>query len=555
MKKLIFILVTILAAVNLSAEKRVVERTYLSTDKACYVAGDNVWISAFCLDVADNNRFSEFSSLAYVELCSADGVEATAKVALIHGRGAGALVLPRALPTGNYKLIAYTAQNRNEVGYDFFETSKTISVFNTFTSERKGVKVVSADSYGTPDVAEGNGDVAISLDSRKGRVAKLTLDSKLAKASSLSVSVYHEDAIVSPENDGISQFVDRAKHTATPAFEQNVIPDFEGEVVVAHVVGSNAADHRGDYAIISSPGDLSGVYYASIEDDCSAVFCTNNYYGDNVLVCQIESNGEVKDAHVELDSPFVQNKASDIQTLSISESLNESLAARGTAMQIEKLFVSDTLYERLPQRPNLLLAAQKPNTYILKDYTRFPLMSEVVVEFVKGLSFKKEDKKPYVHITLMDSSKPVYQSNKGSLALIDGTPILDHQKIYDYDPLLVERIDIYPSTFFIGPRCCNGLVNFVTYKRDMTNVTFPDDVRVVDYQGACFPLAYTCSKVSENSNFPDYRNTLYWHPIVDLGAGEKLSFECQLPNYDGSFRVVVEGISEDGKPICETFKF
>lgn len=223
-------------------------------------------------------------------------------------------------------------------------------------------------------------------------------------------------------------------------------------------------------------------------------------------------------------------------------------------MQIEKLFASDTLYDKLPQRPNLLLSAEQPRRYVLEDYTRFPLMSEVFVEFVNGIRFRTDAKKHYVHVTLLDSSKPADNAH-GSLVLLDGTPVLDHQKIYEYDPLLVERIDIYPSTYFVGPRCCNGIVNLVTYKRDMTGFVFPESVRAIDFQGACWPVAYTCRNIASDPNYPDYRSTVYWHPLVDIEGGGSFVFDCQLPSYEGSFKVVVEGLSEDGKPICETFSF
>ena len=62
----------LLGAAPASAQGRVVERTWLSTDKDVYVAGESVWYSAFCLD-AGTLRYSPVSSVAYVELHSADG--------------------------------------------------------------------------------------------------------------------------------------------------------------------------------------------------------------------------------------------------------------------------------------------------------------------------------------------------------------------------------------------------------------------------------------------------------------------------------------------------
>ena len=119
-----------------AAGARVVERVYVSTDRAVYMAGEDIRCSAFCLDFAPGRLYSELSSLAYLELHSADGLAQTAKIALVHGRGAGVISLPRTLPTGNYRIIAYTAENKQEEGYDYGLSARTVSVFNPYLSER-----------------------------------------------------------------------------------------------------------------------------------------------------------------------------------------------------------------------------------------------------------------------------------------------------------------------------------------------------------------------------------------------------------------------------------
>ena len=64
MKKLFFSII-ILCTLMLSAfgADHLVERTYLSTDRDCYVAGDRIWCSAFCVDAA-TGVLSGFSSIA-----------------------------------------------------------------------------------------------------------------------------------------------------------------------------------------------------------------------------------------------------------------------------------------------------------------------------------------------------------------------------------------------------------------------------------------------------------------------------------------------------------
>ena len=147
-RSLILLTMMVLVLLPLRAQERTAERTYVSTDRSVYVAGDRIGCSAFC--VTGEGRLSGVSRVAYLELHSSDGVAVTAKLALNNGRGAGYLDLPTSLPTGNYRLVAYTAQNKDEVGYDYTGlASKTLSIFNVFSTDRvtDGVEVVSPEEY------------------------------------------------------------------------------------------------------------------------------------------------------------------------------------------------------------------------------------------------------------------------------------------------------------------------------------------------------------------------------------------------------------------------
>ena len=99
----IFLFLALLPVSALSGAERLRERVFISTDREVYVAGDAVWMSAWCVDAA-SGRLSDFSSIAYVEIHSPAGMVQTAKIALNGGRGAGRLMLPNTLPTGNYRL-------------------------------------------------------------------------------------------------------------------------------------------------------------------------------------------------------------------------------------------------------------------------------------------------------------------------------------------------------------------------------------------------------------------------------------------------------------------
>ena len=139
--------------------------------------------------------------------------------------------------------------------------------------------------------------------------------------------------------------------------------------------------------------------------------------------------------------------------------------------------------------------------------------------------------------------------------LFRSVPVFDHAKMMAYDPLLIESVSVYPQTCFVGSRIFKGIVNFVTYKRNLPGFTFDGSTRVVDWQGVSWPQACTGRRLAAGDTYPDYRQTIYWHPLLEIGAGETVKIPCVLPDYRGSFVVVAEGLSATGEPVTARISF
>jgi hypothetical protein len=216
-------------------------------------------------------------------------------------------------------------------------------------------------------------------------------------------------------------------------------------------------------------------------------------------------------------------------------------------MQLEKNFDADTLYTALPARTHHVFDERERVSYILDDYTRFPVMEELFIEFIHELRVRRVSGKRELQVSTADHLGGFYFPTGRALVLLDGIPVLDHERILNYDPLLVREVDIYTDSYFMGVRSFSGIVNFVTYKGTLPSMQFADNVRIVDFQGCSLPLAYTCAGVGPE--YPDYRQTLYWHPMLTLAPGESISLECKTPAYSGRFEVVAEGLTAAGEAV------
>lgn len=552
MKKIALILAVLLSAAGF-AQERVVERTYVSTDRDVYVAGERIWYSAFCLDAA-KGTFSPISNVAYVELHDGEAMVASGKVALVDGRGAGQLLLPAALPTGNYRLIAYTAQNKAERGYEFTGlASKTISVFNAFSGERvkDGVEVVSEGTYEGLRSRIKSGMTKEKTLEVSWKDGSLILTNHSDQAATLSLSVTHDDGILSNNNPTIADFMAQARKVGPRQFDNSIVPEYEGEIIRGHITGFSEAmipELVGKFAFISTPSRASDVYASVIDDKGKVAFYTGNIYGNKEYICEIEGINPSLNCFIELESPFVNAPVAPVEKLHLSSAIEEALLSRSVAMQIERQFTGDTLLDPLAVRqPGLF--GEDEIVYVLDDYTRFTTMEEVLIEFVQELKARRRsDGSREIQVRLNDGTIWTF-SSLPSLMMIDGVPVFDQEKILQYDPLLVQEIRIYPRTYYIGKRSFDGIANFVTYKHNLPGFQFGNNVRVVDYQGVSWPTAYTGASLVGKDDYPDYRQTIYWHPLLTLAPGQTLVIPCKMPDYTGRFKVSAEGLAADGTPV------
>ncbi len=588
------------------AQTTVVEKTYISTDREIYVSGDKIWCSAFCVDAANGLRPSSLSAIAYVEIVSEDGTLESGKIALSEGRGAGTIEIPATAPTGNYRIVAYTAYTKNTPGFNPQEhISKTISIFNTSTKERvkNGVKILSDSEYdalrtpastpastpagthttGTHSSSTYNagtqpaaGALSITCHRSAEGYLEVVLTNNSAAPADLSLSLSNRDGIIPPDNTSIEAFMGaaasaarasaaaesaaaRASAGAASAAQPSSsavaataaaaeLPEYEGEIIRGRIAGATTDEIeglKGRSAFISVPTEKSDLYSSVVDNDGMIKFVTNNIYGTKEMVCEIEDN-DLARCHIELISPFVSPKLKGIPALRMAPSIKEDLQRRGLSVQLCRSFSADTLASLMPIRENPLIPSYDAIEYKLDDYKRFPVMRELFIEFINEIKVRKVDGKEQLKVkTHLEERVSLFDKNN-SLIMVDGIPIFDHSQVIEYDPLLVESVVVYPYKYYTGWRSFCGMANFVTYKKNLPGIKFNDGVRVVQFKGCSYPMAFTCQEIGED--FPDYRELLYWHPQIKLPAGESSSIKVKIPANVKEIRICAEGMTENGTP-------
>ena len=533
MKKILFCAFLMLAA-GFSAAAGLVERTYVCTDRHSYVAGEDVFCSVFCFD-GGSGSLSDFSSVAYVELISPEGSAVRVKMALQDGRGAGRLRLPSTLPTGNYRLIAYTALNRNEEDMDYFRGSCVISVYNTLSVSRQGSVVPDGDaapaavagkdhSYGAAVEGKGRpyGAAAPAGLELEQRGDSLFLRNSGTECLDFCLSLSISDALPDPEGPGLADFLEaRSGDRATLRTDAELsIPEYEGEIVSIRV----PAMYSGVTAVLSGPGLRNDIYSSTVDSTGLVSFYTGNIYGDRDLVFELNSRDVNDDFSLEVLSPFASPELDrdGVPELHLNGSVAEDLKRRSVAMQISRHFGIDEYMDSLQLRPDLLFKGGAMTVYEMDDYTRFPTMRETIVEYVREVHIRRQDGEPVLKL-VPGKSFESYSSMLGgnALVLVDGVPVSEHGRVLDLNPALLRRICIYPYDVSTGSCIYSGVVNFISFRGDMAGLQFPGRVRILDFHGVTFPVTVGAAK--EDSLSPDYRYTRIWQPLLHLEAGEELA--------------------------------
>ncbi|MBO6249340.1 MAG: hypothetical protein J6N54_11060, partial [Bacteroidales bacterium] len=230
----------------------------------------------------------------------------------------------------------------------------------------------------------------------------------------------------------------------------------------------------------------------------------------------------------------------------------EALVARKAALAAGKGVAADTLVNFLPKREGLLLEALPCVHYHLDDYSRFPTVKEMCVEFISELRFMDNNNGSRLRMFVSDAGGSRKYAGDNVLVMMDGVVLTDHGMLDDFDAMLLEDVYIYPQTVMISGIPFNGVVNFVSKNNYVTGLHFPANVRVMDFKGASYPVCYTGERPSGDK---DLRQVLYWHPAFVAKAGIKNEITLEMPGYKGRFKAVAEGWKRGGIPIRAEYTF
>jgi len=123
---------SIVSKLDKQTTTRPIEKVYLHFNKPGYLVGDTIWFKGY-LTVGPHHQLSALSGILYVEMIDGrDKVIKSLRLKVVDGVAVGEIAIGSTLPTGDYRIRAYTNWMRNSAPDYFF--NKTINIGDIKTS-------------------------------------------------------------------------------------------------------------------------------------------------------------------------------------------------------------------------------------------------------------------------------------------------------------------------------------------------------------------------------------------------------------------------------------
>ncbi|MBB6612543.1 hypothetical protein H7F15_15970 [Pontibacter sp. Tf4] len=336
------------------------------------------------------------------------------------------------------------------------------------------------------------------------------------------------------------------------------VPEYNGHLItgkVTHKVSGEAAP--GILTFLASPGKNIRLYNSTSAPDGTIRYEVKDFFDAKDII--IQSN-YTKDStyHFQVFNPFSDKFAKRmVPAPNLASSLQEELTLRHVEVQTQHAYFGNVINRAVTgQADSTTIYGQAPEQYLLDDYKRFKVMEEVLREYVPGIQLRK--RRDGFHFMVFDRpNKTIFQENP--MVLLDGVPVFDIDKIMAFDPLKVKKLDVVTSRFFNGPQVYDGLVSFITYTGDLAG--FEPDPRALmqSYEGLQLQREFYApvydTPEHKLSRLADFRNLLHWAPDLKLETGTKAEKSFYTSDQTGTYLVVVQGLTADGKAGSKTYTF
>ena len=401
----------------------------IETDRSWYLAGEAMKVSV----TTDN------ALIAYAELCDTYSLVAGAVIGLAEGKGTETIELPSNMHSGYYVLSVYTRDNANV-------SRKLVAVVNPLRSSAdddiEWVQITDSDSL------------------------------------SYSATIAGESLTAAAMTD-----------------EKDVdVRETEGHIIKARVTNAYRGITYKSHQIHPSLGIVGKqVHYfeGKMVNDTTAVFYTYGLHGKQPLVLSAATYTGVS-LPIEMISPFASLLPKQLPHLVFHYRRSE-VEARSMEMQRHQIAIAPAkkelqlgYYENaaaeegVPMDYDNTLFGEHPDlTYNLDEYRQFLTVREVLLEYISCVQRTKVDGVPQL---MVRDEQGNYDSSWPAMVFIDGMPVIDVDRLLNYDARRIHYVNIFRNNYTFGNGVYRGIVSFISRSGRLTNYPTEPNTQYVVYE-------------------------------------------------------------------------
>ena len=552
-QRMILLLLLAGALQTLWAQPAIRERAYVQTDKESYLAGELVWMKM--ITTTPDGHPLPFSKVGYVELLDSASARVQTKLMLQNGTGSATLLLPTSLPTGCYRLVGYTRHMQNESPEIFFE--KILGVINPLSPEVARPDHGSAGLFPgmTGEANIGNRGIRVAVDNNpfapRSRV-EARISGLPEKMHTLSISVSGRDVTGILPVPGLDRWNNALPGLTAGPLSSEYLAEYEGHIVLGKIAAEDSGvSDTWLLPMLAFPGNDVQVFDGRTTGNGTVLFFTQGADGYRETITTVSGTHADK-YHIDIESPFARNhlvKALPLPDLARLD--KEQVQKQSVAMQVQYAYLNDSLMRFDYNAPHFFWKPDK--RYIMEEYTKFGTLGEVLTEFVTFVRFTRIDGKRKISL----AQETTGFNNSSTLVLLDGVPVLDHELLWDYNPLLLERIDVYYERYVMGGKICDGIVALYTAENKYPELKVDPSTRFFSYESPQAPRLFFSPDHSAGvrNRLPDYRHTLYWDADLRTEGNDTVTVPFYTSDLTGDFRITVEGLTSEGETVSATADF
>src|SRR5258708_2164937 len=345
-------------------------------------------------------------------------------------------------------------------------------------------------------------------------------------------------------------------HPGSPSFE--FPPEYNGAIISGRIVNSRTgATAKGVQGYFSVPGTRTQFSSAISDDEGRVKFEMKDFYGSREVIVQTNPHTDSL-FRVDIANPFLETYTDGPLSPFIPLLENSlSLTDKSVATQALNRYAGEKLKQfHFPSVDTSAFYYKPDYTYALDDYTRFTTMEEVMREYVVLMLVKNSHS--HFHLPLFDLPNNQF-FDVDPLILVDGVPVFDIDKLMVMDPLKIRKLDMLHRKYFLGGTDYDGIMNWITYKGDLGGYILDPNATVIDYEGLELQREfYSPSYATEQeaaSHLPDFRNVLYWSPVLPTDPQGRGSLSFYSSDIPGHYVAVLEGLAPDGTAVSNMLRF